>query len=42
MKPSKISLIYEKCQPLNPSLFVDNDVENEETKALKDCYNGKH
>ena len=35
----KNQLIYEKCQPLNQSLFVDNDdneVENEETKEIKE------
>jgi putative phage-type endonuclease len=32
----KNQLIYEKCQPLNQSLFVDNEVENEETKEIKE------
>jgi putative phage-type endonuclease len=35
----KNQLIYEKCQPLNQSLFLDNDdneVENEETKEIKE------
>jgi putative phage-type endonuclease len=30
----KNQLIYEKCQPLNNSLYVDNDVDNEDIKEV--------